>query len=253
MSWLSGITDIGRKILGSNLGGTLVKTAILGYLINRLRRNALKDNNPKNQNIDAGVRLQIPPASDNKIPVLYGTAVMSGIITDAVMSNSNKRMTYCLTISEKTGTLLSTGAASTYLFKQVYWNDQRIIFKADGFTVDYTVDREGNQDISLRDLVKVYCYAGNASTTSIPEGYTNASYPAAYTVMPGWALATHIMTNLIFVVIEVNYNREKNVTGIGDMRFQIQNSMNKPGDVMRDYLTNTVYGAGIDVAEVLTT
>ena len=253
MSWLSGITDIGRKILGSNLGGTLVKTAILGYLINRLRRNALKDNNPKNQNIDAGVRLQIPPASDNKIPVLYGTAVMSGIITDAVMSNSNKRMTYCLTISEKTGTLLSTGAASTYLFKQVYWNDQRIIFKADGFTVDYTVDREGNQDISLRDLVKVYCYAGNSSTTSIPEGYTNASYPAAYTVMPGWALATHIMTNLIFVVMEVNYNREKNVTGIGDMRFQIQNSMNKPGDVMRDYLTNTVYGAGIDVAEVLTT
>ena len=253
MSWLSGITDIGRKILGSNLGGTLVKTAILGYLINRLRRNALKDNNPKNQNIDAGVRLQIPPASDNKIPVLYGTAVMSGIITDAVMSNSNKRMTYCLTISEKTGTLLSTGAASAYLFKQVYWNDQRIIFKADGFTVDYTVDREGNQDISLRDLVKVYCYAGNASTTSIPEGYTNASYPAAYTVMPGWALATHIMTNLIFVVMEVNYNREKNVTGIGDMRFQIQNSMNKPGDVMRDYLTNTVYGAGIDVAEVLTT
>jgi hypothetical protein len=61
------------------------------------------------------------------------------------------------------------------------------------------------------------------------------------------------MTNLIFVVIEVNYNREKNVTGIGDMRFQIQNSMNKPGDVMRDYLTNTVYGAGIDAAEVLTT
>ena len=253
MSWLKGITDIGRKILGSNLGGTLVKTAVLGYLINRLRRNALKDNNPKNQNIDAGIRLQIPPASDNKIPVLYGTAVMSGIITDAVMSNSNKRMTYCLTIAEKTGTLLSTGAASTYLFKQVYWNDQRIIFKADGFTVDYTVDREGNQDISLRDLVKVYCYAGNSSTTSIPESYTNASYPAAYTVMPGWALATHIMTNLIFVVIEVNYNREKNVTGIGDMRFQIQNSMNKPGDVMRDYLTNTVYGAGIDAAEVLTT
>ena len=253
MSWLSGITDIGKKLLGSNLAGTLVKTAILGYLINRLRRNALKDNNPKNQNIDAGIRLQIPPASDNKIPVLYGTAVMSGIITDAVMSNSNKRMTYCLTISEKTGTLLSTGAASTYLFKQIYWNDQRIIFKADGFTVDYTVDREGNQDISLRDLVKIYCYAGNSSTTSIPENYTNASYPAAYTVMPNWAVATHIMTNLIFVIVQVNYNREKNVTGIGDMRFQIQNSMNKPGDVMRDYLTNTVYGAGIDAAEVLTT
>jgi len=252
MSWLSGITNIGKKILGSNLGGTLVKTAILGYLINRLRRNALKDNAPKNENIDGGVRLQIPPASDNKIPVLYGTAVMSGIITDAEMSNNNKRMTYCLTISEKTGTLMSTGAASAYLFKQVYWNDQRIIFKADGFTVDYTVDREGNQDLSLRDLVKVYCYAGNASTTSIPENYTNASYPAAYTVMPGWALSTHIMTNLIFVIVEVNYNREKNVTGIGDMRFQIQNSMNKPGDVMRDYLTNTVYGAGIDVAEVYT-
>ena len=250
MSWLSGITDIGKKLFSNNLAGTLVKTAVLGYLINRLRRNALKDNAPKNENIDGGVRLQIPPASDTKIPVLYGTAFTSGIITDAVMSNNNKRMTYCLTISEKTGTLLSTSAASAYVFKNIYWNDQRIVFKADGFTVDYTLDREGNQDISLRDLVKVYCYAGNSSTPSVPENYTNATYPNAYTVMPGWALATHIMTNLIFVVIEVNYNREKNVTGIGEMKFHIQNSMNKPGDVMYDYLTNTRYGAGIDSAEV---
>ncbi len=250
MSWLDGIIKSGREAITGNLGKTLVKTAVLGYLINRLRRNALKDNNPKNDNIDAGVRLQIPPASDVKIPVLYGTAVTGGIITDAVMSNNNKRMTYCLTIAEKTGTLLSTGAASAYTFQNIYWNDQQVTFKADGFTVDYTVDRDSNQDISLRDLVKIYCYAGNASTTSIPQGYTNASYPAAYTVMPGWALATHIMSDLIFVVIEVNYNREKNVTGIGDMRFKIQNTMNKPGDVLNDMLTSTRYGAGLSAGEV---
>ena len=68
--------------------------------------------------------------------------------------------------------------------------------------------------------------------------------------MPGWALATHIMSDLIFVVIEVNYNREKNVTGIGDMRFKIQNSMNKPGDVLNDMLTSTRYGAGLSAGEV---
>jgi len=253
MSFLSGILDIGKKIIGDDTGKALVKTAVLGYLLNRLRRNALKDNAPKNENIDGGVRLQIPPASDTKIPVIYGTAVTGGIITDAVMSNNNKRMTYCLTISERTGTLLSTGAASAYVFKNIYWNDTRIVFKADGFTVDYVVDRDSNQDINLRDLVKIYCYAGNSSTVSVPEGYTNGSYPLAYTLIPGWTSTTHFMNDLIFVVIEVNYNREKNVTGIGDMRFQIQNSMNKPGDVIRDMLTSTRYGAGIDVAEVLTT
>jgi hypothetical protein len=60
------------------------------------------------------------------------------------------------------------------------------------------------------------------------------------------------MNDLIFAVVRVDYSREKNVTGIGNLIFHLQNSMYLPGDVMRDYMTNTRYGAGIATAEILT-
>jgi hypothetical protein len=59
------------------------------------------------------------------------------------------------------------------------------------------------------------------------------------------------MNELIFSVVRVEYSREKNVTGIGDLKFHIQNSMFLPGDVLYDYMTNTRYGAGIAQAEIL--
>ena len=53
------------------------------------------------------------------------------------------------------------------------------------------------------------------------------------------------MENLLFAVVEINYNREKGLTQLGTWNFEIENDMNKPGDVMYDYMTNTTYGAGI--------
>jgi hypothetical protein len=61
------------------------------------------------------------------------------------------------------------------------------------------------------------------------------------------------MNDLIFALVRVDYNREKNVTGLGDVTFEVSNSMFLPGDVLNDYMTNTRYGAGIASAEILTT
>jgi hypothetical protein len=58
------------------------------------------------------------------------------------------------------------------------------------------------------------------------------------------------MTNLCFALIRIDYNREKNVTGLGDIKFVIENSMTKPGDCLYDYMTNTRYGAGISAEEI---
>jgi hypothetical protein len=250
MSFLSGIKQYATKaftfLRGNSTASTLVKTAALAYLVYRLNRSANKDNDIDTPaNIDAGVRLQIPPATDHKIPVLYGTAFFGGIITDAQQSNNNQTMTFCLTLAETTGHKLSDSSDSAYTFKDVYLNDQRIVFESDGFTVAYTVDRGGNFDRSLAGLVKVYCYAGGSDTPSIPTGYTNASYPNAYSVMPNWGSSTHLMENLVFAVVEINYNREKGSTQLGTWNFEIENDMNKPGDVLYDYMTNTIYGAGI--------
>ena len=246
MSFLSGI---GGSVLGS-----VAQIAIMAFVSKQMANNVPENNVPTDTtaNIDAGVRLQVDPDPSSKIPVLYGTAYFGGNITDAQMTADNKTMYYCLTLSERTGTKLSDGQASAYVFKDIYWNDQRMIFKADGITVDYTVDRQGTQDISLRDSVKVYCYAGNSSTRSVPENYTNTATINAYNIMPNWSTSTHAMSDLLFAIVRVDYSREKNITGIGKMQFHISNSMFLPGDVIRDYMTNTRYGAGIDVAEILT-
>tara|TARA_B100001287_G_scaffold276783_1_gene289435 strand:- start:5670 stop:9575 length:3906 start_codon:yes stop_codon:yes gene_type:complete len=253
MSFLEGIKNFGKKtykfLRGNSTASTLVKVAALAFLVNKLNRNKNRDNDKDTKNIDAGVRIQVPPASDNKVPVLYGTAFFGGAITDAQMSNSNKTMTFCITLSETTG-FLRDSSASTYNFKDVYWNDQRIVFKSDGFTADYTVDRNGNFDRSIEGLVKVYCYAGGTSNPVVPDNYTNNSYPNAYDVMPNWASSTHLMTNLVFAVVEINYNREKGITSLVDMKFEIANSMKLPGDVLSDYMQSTIYGAGIDPSNI---
>jgi hypothetical protein len=254
MSFLSGVLNVGKSVVGFFTGGSiassLAKTALMGYALSRLNQNTNKANDIGAQpNIDAGVRLQLKADASAKIPVLYGTAFFGGNLIDAQMTNSNKTMWYALVLSEKTGTLLSTNGASSYVFKDVYWNEQRIQFRADGITVDYTRDTAGNIDRSLSGLVKVYCYGGSSTAGQVPESYTG-SVPAAYSVFPSWAIGTHPMNNLVFALISVDYNRDRGVQGLGDIRFQIQNSMKFPGDVLYDYMTNSTYGAKIPAADI---
>jgi hypothetical protein len=255
MSFLDDIVDFGKSAIqyfsGNGTAAALLRTVGMIMVVNQLNQNKGNDPNPA-ANIDDGVRLQIPPATNNKIPILYGTAYFGGIITDAVMTNTNKTMYYCLTLSEKTGTKLSDGQASDYVFKDVYWNDQRIVFNSDGITANYTVDRNGVVDNSISNQVKVWCYKGSTAKAdhTIPENYTNTNTVHAATIMPNWTTSTHFMNNLLFSIVRVDYNREKNITGIGDMKFQIQNNMKLPGDCLYDYMTNTRYGAGIDPAEI---
>lgn len=258
MSFFGGITNI---FTGGGALGSIVRTVAMGYIVNKLSKSTNKENETGSRTgeqknapgIDNGVRLQVPPAADEKIPVLYGSAYFGGIISEAVMSNNNQRMHYVLTLAEKTGTLYSNSAVTSYSFGSIYWNDQTVTFKADGVSIDYTTDRSGNRDDSLNDLVKIYCYAGGSASANqrFPTG-TSGTAVNAYSVVSGWN-SNHAMTNLIFAVVEVNYSAERNIKGIGDVKFQITSSMNKPGDVIYDYATNTLYGANIAAAEIDTT
>lgn len=255
MSFLSGILDLGKSAVsflsGNGIGASLAKTAILGFAVNKLSQSTLKDNNSGTQNIDQGVRLQAKPDAAAKIPVLYGSAFFGGNISDAAMTNSNKTMWYCLVLSEKTGNVYSTSSASSYVLNNVYWNNQRIVFNSDGITANYTVDTTGVVDRSISGLVKVYFYAGGRTEGQLPSGFTGV-VPDAETLFPNWTSGTHAMDGLIFALVRVDYNRDKGVTGIGDMLFNVTNSLKYPGDVLYDYLTNTTYGAGISSGDILT-
>lgn len=257
MSFLSGITNI---FTGGGLGGTVLRTVALGYVLNKVSSSATKQNNigtisnvPNAPGIDNGVRLQVEPGANQKIPVLYGSAYFGGIISEAKMSNSNQRMTYVVTLAEQTGDLYSNSAATSYSFNSLRWNDQEVYFQSDGVTIDYTIDRQGNKDESLNNLVKVYFYAGDSTSSSqiFPDGHSGTAVNA-YDQVPGWNSA-YAMNDLVFAVIEVNYSAERNIKGIGDVKFQVTSSMNKPGDVIYDYLTDNIYGANIAVAEIDTT
>lgn len=257
MSFLSGILDVGKSVVGfisgNNIWGSLAKTALMGFALNKLSKNANKGSDAgKTANIDQGVRVPPPEASTAAyIPVLYGTGWWGGKIFDVRMSGDNKTMYYAIALSEKTGTTLS-GAASSYVFKDVYWNNQRVEFKSDGITVNLTRDRVGNEDRSVDGLVKIYFYAGSSTSGIIPENYTG-TVPAAHTIFPNWTAGTHTLDNLIFAIVRVDYNREKNVTGLPEIQWQVQNTMRYPGDVLWDYMRSTRYGAGIPDADIDTT
>lgn len=243
MSWFS---DALGWFTGKSIGANLARVAVLGYLTKLLNKNVGNGGGGEDI-VDQGVRLQLTPSTDNKIPVLYGEAYFGGYITDAYLSEDYKKMTYVLTLAETTGNLLSTSSASAYTFNGVYFNNNRVVFKADGVTVDYTLDSSGNQDIAFRDLVKVYFYA--AGTGIQPTG-SSGTTPASDTVVPGWDDTNYPMSGLMYAVVEVTYSRANNVTGLPECTFHVTNSMTLPGDVLNDYITNDRYGAGLTSTDI---
>jgi len=245
--------NIGKLFSGNSVLGGLLSTALTGLALHQVNRSVNSDNAAARAaqttpNPDAGVRLQIPASTKNSVPVLYGTAVTSGAVTEAVQSNNNQTMTYVICLSERTGTLFSTSQPSAYEFSDIYWESQRVTFESDGVTVAFATDNSGNVDRNAAGLVQIYCYAGNSESGVQPTGYASAT-PYAYSVVPGWT-AAHAMTDLVFLVVRVTYNSERGIRGLGRVSAKIRNSMTLPGDCLLDYMTNTRYGAGIALEDI---
>lgn len=257
MSWIDDIIDFGSSALswlgGNSLGGQLARTALTGYALNQITSSINKDNEAANNTskaIDPGVRIQINPDTEYRIPLVYGEATLGGAITDAVLTNGNGTMFYCITICEKTGnTNLGAGPASTFSFIDIYWDDNRLLFQNDGITVSSYVDKANNICPDYNGKIKIWCFDGNSTNQVIPINYTNAASLNAYAIMPNWT-AAHNMSDLVFAIIRIDYDATAGVKGLGNVKFKIKNSMSQPGDVMYDYMTNTRYGAGIDPAEI---
>lgn len=250
---IGGAKDIFGGIFGGGSGmvGSLISAAVTGFALHKVNASTTKSNEtPQTTSTpDFGVRLQINPSADQKIPVLYGQAYFGGIITEAVLADNNKTMYFVLTLCEQTGNKISDGQASSISFKNIYWNDQRIVFRADGITADYTLDRDGNIDRNISGLAKIYCYSGSSTDPVVPEGYTNGSLPTAYSIVPNWT-SNHSMNDLVFAVIRIDYNAEKGTTELPTVNFNLVNSMSMPGDCLYDYMTNTRYGAGVPAEEI---
>jgi hypothetical protein len=76
-----------------------------------------------------GNRQQLPPATDNKLPVVYGQAWLGGTIVDLSISQNNQELYYVIAISEVTN-----NGADTITFGDVYWGGKKCIFEANNAT-----------------------------------------------------------------------------------------------------------------------
>jgi hypothetical protein len=257
-SLVAAATAFGTFLASGTIGALLARTAITALVSYALNRSIAKGQ--AQTGLDPGSRQMLATATNHKIPVIYGTAFIGGAITDGQLVNDNKTMWLALTISEKSGNLFSTGAAPVYTFNGCFRNTDTVYFKTDGITVDYTEDADGNTDNSMSGLITIRMYAGSGASANqiapdaaiVTGGVTpTLSAVNAWSVFPGWTTNTN-MSDLVFAIINVDYNRDKNLTSIGDYQFKITNSMKLGGDCLFDYATNTRYGAGIRLADIST-
>lgn len=224
------------------------------YITSRL----INGNQNKGSNsaaVSEGGRIQLPPATNIKIPVVYGSAFINGVITDARITDANKTMYYCLILGEKTQT-------GTYTVEDVYANDLRLVFEGAGsrHRVNKGVkkvegpgeDFETSYVVDSTNLLEVRVYAGGT-------GSANQIFPAtdtpvnAYDYWPDskWD-NTYEMKGLVFAIVKVRYNTDKGLTGIPNFTFELKNSLDNPAAVFRDYMTSVRYGAGVDSAYIPT-
>lgn len=256
MSILDNLSDIGAGVIdwvtGNSNSAALARAAGLGYLLNQLNKSTNNDNKtekPVTEIKTQWSREQIDPDTSNAIPILYGSGFIGGMVTDAVLSDDQQTMWYVLTICEKTGTLKSTGQDSVITFQKIYWDDCELVFKSDGITVEKQITEDNHESSDMSGLVQFYLYNNGSGTPCKLYGYGSGATQPAYSIFPNWT-PEHTMDQLVFAIIKVKYNAEKNVTGLGTIQFKLSNTLKKPGDVLYDYMLNTRYGAGINADEV---
>ena len=101
-------------------------------------------------------------------------------------------------------------------------------------------------------------YAGNSESTSqifpVPGGGVTAvdAYGAGSCQFANWTSA-NTMEDLVFAVVEMDYDAENDLVGLGAITFDINNALNEPSNVLLDYLQNSRYGAGISNTMIDTT
>jgi hypothetical protein len=199
---------------------------------------------------DPGVRIQFPPATNNKIPIVYGTVNTKGTVTDARISNENKTMTYVLALSEVTQT-------GTFSVGDIYWNDQLLVFDEDAgesHIVRSGIDQNGQGETNnnYNGLIRVRVYSG--STNSYDQIFPPQATGNTENVrtLLGESDTNYQLNDLVFAVVQIDYNGEKGITGLGQVTFQLSNTLNNPALVWYDYMTSERYGAAIPTAQINT-
>lgn len=200
---------------------------------------------------DSGTRQQIPPASTNSIPIVYGDAYLGGTFVDAVLTTDQKTMYYVMAVS-----CVSPNGQFTFDTTKFYYGDRLVTFDGTDLTkVVSLTDEAGNVDTKISGNLYISLYRSNAAGTI--TALNGASAPNV--VMGGsdiavdlrWPSSGRQMNGLAFAIIKLNYNQDAGTTNLSPVTFYAKHYLNstgvaKPGDVWYDYITNAAYGGAVD-------
>ena len=237
------------------------------------------------KDLEVKVNLDMKADTNASIPVVYGTGLVDGILVDAVLTNDNCTMWYAVAICETVGNDLN-GNPGRVSVDAIFWDGKRVILgngypQTGGFSDLPSVSglTEGRSRFDPRSTrvddsfsrglprgesrVKIYLYGsgrtgfpinptslngGSESPVGRGSGLTSNTLPA-YDLFPGWT-PNHKMSNLVFALIRIDFDPERDVTKLGRLQFQVTNTLSNPADVMNDFMTNPIYGAGIPDGEL---
>lgn len=232
--------------IGAFVVRTLVTVAISSLVANRANKKGAGAN-------DVGARVQLGPATNNKLAVSYGTAFLAPTITDAKITTDQKTMYYVFSFCE--------ASSGTMSFGKIFWNGKEVTLGAGDYggvnkVVSLTTNATPPQvDDTINGNAWVYQFS-NGSSSGVNTGGTSAITilsDAGIPVADRWT-STDVMTNTCFIIVKINYNKDvQDVQRDPRLSVQLTNTLTKPGDVFLDYMTNSVYGCAIDVANIDTT
>ena len=248
--------------------GGLVATGA-AYITSRIINGNPNKGNNSAQGSQGG-RIQVPPATNNKIPVLYGNAYVNGIITDARLytleQKQNDLMYYCIVLSET-----CNDAGAVYTVDDVYWNDLRLTYLTSTYETHIVKDGRKNVDnpdgvtedfidtnfiVDTNRYVEMRVYAGGSEAADqIFPPQSSANKTPAYQFWgstkanpngDGSWTSRNEMKGLVYAIVRVRYSGEKGFTGLPNVTFKLNNTVSNPADVWYDYMTSQRYGAGIN-------
>lgn len=192
-----------------------------------------------------GNRQQLPPATDNKLPIVYGSAWLGGTITDLSISENNQELYYVISLCEVTD-----NGNDTITFGDVYWGGKKCNFASSTSenVISLTDTSTNETDTSVNGKMQIFLYR-NGSSTPVRGSQSAISVMQTPGLVYTWD-NNKLMSNCAFAILHISYNQDAGLTGMQQTKFQVNNSRYKPGDCFYDYFTSTVYGAAVDASQV---
>ena len=199
--------------------------------------------------LNAGSSVQTQPATDNKLPVVYGTAFVGGTITDLSITSDNQNLYFCISLCEVTSNGLA-GGTSSITIGDIYYAGKKCVFS--GTSVTGLIDPStGLTDTTCNGFLDIYTYS-NGSNAPLNSSTSAITLMQASGLTYQWD-NTKLMSNTVFAIVKLKYSQSANLTALAATQFEVINPLNSAGDVIYDYLTNDVYGAAIPASQIDTT